>query len=108
MAAVPASFAPMPLTLVLLPSSIFFFGLEQTVPIIIATTVSYALFTASGLFRSMTQLRKKREEAEAAAKGERDPEADGEDEDEEEDVIIQNGRPVFDTVRSPLPQTKAE
>jgi H+/Cl- antiporter ClcA len=60
MAALPASICPMPMTLCGIAIYSFFFGLYQTVPIFIATIVSYTLIVGTGLF---TELQKRGNEA---------------------------------------------
>jgi len=54
LAAVPGSFAPMPLTLICLPALIFFLGLDQIAPIFTSVGISYLCLCGSGLFERLS------------------------------------------------------
>ncbi len=66
LAGVPAGICPMPFTLCCLSIFLFFFGLYQTAPILIATITSYTVVCGSGLFSAL-QSRARQQEADARA-----------------------------------------
>lgn len=68
MAGIPSGVCPMPITLIALPCTLFFVGLEQTAPIFIASVTSYLVVVGSGVFhaiQSRAQARQSEIEADA-------------------------------------------
>lgn len=53
LAGIPSGVCPMPITLIALPCTLFFIGLEQTAPIFIAATTSYCIVVGSGVFAAL-------------------------------------------------------
>ena len=53
LAGIPSGVCPMPITLIALPCTLFFIGLEQTAPIFIAATTSYCVVVGSGIFATL-------------------------------------------------------
>ena len=53
MAAVPGGIAPLPLTMTGLACIFFYLGMQQTMPVFLAVTVSYTLVSGSGLLAAL-------------------------------------------------------
>lgn len=62
LAGMPAGICPMPFTLSCLAIFLFFFGIYQTAPILLATITSYTVVCGSGLFSALQSRAKKQEE----------------------------------------------
>lgn len=76
MVSIACGIVPMPFTFTGLSCFVFFFGLYQTVPIFVATIVSYAVVCGSGLFKKLARGAQKKPEGDGGSVAEESKESE--------------------------------
>jgi H+/Cl- antiporter ClcA len=63
MSSLPAAICPMPFTLFSIATSVFFFGLYQTVPVLVSCITSYLMLTGIGLLGALQERARQNQQA---------------------------------------------